>query len=324
MPMPAPVVRSTARDSSAIRRASIAECRESTAPARPAGVAIDPDQVQPFDVQRDALWPKSVVTWLILSAIFLLLSVQAVSPTRRWRLRRARGAPPPRPPNDAAGSAARRPIRRGRRRRIGSAAPVIPPDPRQHLAGPLDPSLDALRASLAPHRRRLWLRRIVRRAWIALAAVVIAEAVLWTLARFVPLEAAPVIGAAIPIIGVLALLVAVVRPDRPSARPRWPSTPKAGLGDRVSSALELAVGFPASATPLADEAALDVPADGPFDEAAETDRFVRRQRRDALAALRAAPSLFRPRFSRSPALDVARRGRRCSCRSSSCRTRRTR
>src|SRR5688572_33036761 len=90
-----------------------------------------------------------------------------------------------------------------------SSAAVIPPDPRQHLAGQLDPSIDALRASLAPHRRRLWLRRIVRRAWIALAGVVIAEAVLWTLARFVPLEAAPVVGAAIPIIGMLALLAAV-------------------------------------------------------------------------------------------------------------------
>ena len=49
---------------------------------------IDPAQVQPFDVQRDFLWPKTVATWLILSAIFLLLSVQAVSPTRRWHIRR--------------------------------------------------------------------------------------------------------------------------------------------------------------------------------------------------------------------------------------------
>ena len=47
-----------------------------------------PNQVQPFDVQRDALWPKSVLTWLILSIVFLFLSVQAVSPTRRWRIRR--------------------------------------------------------------------------------------------------------------------------------------------------------------------------------------------------------------------------------------------
>ncbi len=52
--------------------------------ARIAGI----DQVQPFGVARDALWPKSVATWLILSAIFLFLSVQFVSPTRRWRLHR--------------------------------------------------------------------------------------------------------------------------------------------------------------------------------------------------------------------------------------------
>ena len=53
----------------------------------PAGdVAVDPNQ--PFGVRRDSLWTRSVMTWLILSAIFILLSVQAVSPTRRWRLRR--------------------------------------------------------------------------------------------------------------------------------------------------------------------------------------------------------------------------------------------
>jgi ABC-2 type transport system permease protein len=47
---------------------------------------VGPQQV--FEAQRDALWPKSVATWLILSVIFLGLSVQFVSPTRRWRLRR--------------------------------------------------------------------------------------------------------------------------------------------------------------------------------------------------------------------------------------------
>ena len=52
---------------------------------------IAPDQ-QPFGVRRDTLWTKSVAVWLGLSFIFLLLSVQAVSPTRRWRLRR--GAAP--------------------------------------------------------------------------------------------------------------------------------------------------------------------------------------------------------------------------------------
>ncbi|MEX2184629.1 MAG: ABC transporter permease [Chloroflexota bacterium] len=51
---------------------------------------------EPFGVRRDAVWPKSIATWLVLSVIFLLLSVQAVSPTRRWRLRRG-----PRPSRSA-------------------------------------------------------------------------------------------------------------------------------------------------------------------------------------------------------------------------------
>ena len=53
------------------------------------------DQV-PFGIVRDAFWPKSVATWLILSVVFLLASVQFVSPTRRWHLRRGqrrRGGP---------------------------------------------------------------------------------------------------------------------------------------------------------------------------------------------------------------------------------------
>ncbi len=44
-------------------------------------------QPEPFGVQRDGLWTKSVASWLVLSLIFVFLSVQAVSPTRRWRLR---------------------------------------------------------------------------------------------------------------------------------------------------------------------------------------------------------------------------------------------
>jgi hypothetical protein len=55
---------------------------------------IAPDQ-QPFGFRRDTVWTKSVAVWLGLSLIFILLSVQAVSPTRRWRLRR--GAAPRRP-----------------------------------------------------------------------------------------------------------------------------------------------------------------------------------------------------------------------------------
>ncbi|MGZ9159598.1 MAG: ABC transporter permease [Candidatus Limnocylindrales bacterium] len=59
--------------------------RQGVAPGEPNG-GVDP--AQPFGFQRDSLWTKSVATWLVLSVVFLALSVQAVSPTRRWRLRR--------------------------------------------------------------------------------------------------------------------------------------------------------------------------------------------------------------------------------------------
>jgi ABC-type transport system involved in multi-copper enzyme maturation permease subunit len=49
--------------------------------------------VAPFGVVRDTVWPKSVVTWLILAVIFLFLSIQLVSPTRRWRPRLPRRTP---------------------------------------------------------------------------------------------------------------------------------------------------------------------------------------------------------------------------------------
>ena len=39
-----------------------------------------------FGVVRDTFWPRSVATWLVLSVVFLLVSIQFVSPTRRWRL----------------------------------------------------------------------------------------------------------------------------------------------------------------------------------------------------------------------------------------------
>ena len=151
---------------------------------------------------------------------------------------------------------------RRRAQRPGPEAAVIPPDPRRSLTGPLDPSLDALRATLTPHQRRLWLRRIVRRLWLATAAIAIGEAILWTIARFIPLEAAPLVAVAIPIVAVLILLVVVIR-----ARPSLGETALAvdvegGLGDRVSSAMELAVGFPASATPPAEDVDLDAPISG--------------------------------------------------------------
>jgi ABC-type transport system involved in multi-copper enzyme maturation permease subunit len=55
-------------------------------------VAIDPAIAAvgavPFEVVDAGIWQKSVVAWLLLSIAFLVLSVQFVSPTRRWRLRR--------------------------------------------------------------------------------------------------------------------------------------------------------------------------------------------------------------------------------------------
>ena len=48
------------------------------------GTAVVPQ----FQAPDTAIWPKTVIAWLILSAVFLVLSVQFVSPTRRWRLRR--------------------------------------------------------------------------------------------------------------------------------------------------------------------------------------------------------------------------------------------
>ncbi len=64
------------------------------------GVAVPTDQfgnpiqdVAPFGGVHDTVWPKSIATWLILSVIFLFLSVQLVSPTRRWRPRLRRREP---------------------------------------------------------------------------------------------------------------------------------------------------------------------------------------------------------------------------------------
>jgi ABC-type transport system involved in multi-copper enzyme maturation permease subunit len=50
----------------------------------------DVQQVDQFGVARDQLWPKSVITWLILSVVFIVLSIQFVTPTRRWHLPRRR------------------------------------------------------------------------------------------------------------------------------------------------------------------------------------------------------------------------------------------
>ena len=72
------------------------------APSVPApGIKVNPGvvdvapvvTVQPFGIKRDAFWPRSVAAWLVLSGILIVISVQLVSPTRRWlhwRVRRPR------------------------------------------------------------------------------------------------------------------------------------------------------------------------------------------------------------------------------------------
>jgi ABC-type transport system involved in multi-copper enzyme maturation permease subunit len=47
--------------------------------------ATDP---QPFGVRRDTFWPRSLVAWGVMSIIFIVVSIQLVSPTRRWRILR--------------------------------------------------------------------------------------------------------------------------------------------------------------------------------------------------------------------------------------------
>ena len=186
--------------------------------------------------------------------------------------------------------------RRGGPDRRHAWAPV---DPRTLLSGPIDPSLERLRSDLAPHRRRLWLRRIARRAWIALAAVAITELVLWTLARLFPIEVAPAVGAGLPVLMLVGLLGAAV-----AARPSVGETAlavdaEAGLGDRIASALALAAAVPSEAGPEATE---ERPDETVGEDVGELRRFVRRQRRDALTSLATVRAdLFRPRFSRGPA-----------------------
>jgi ABC-type transport system involved in multi-copper enzyme maturation permease subunit len=61
------------------------------------GFAIAADQVPADASTRDTFWPRMAAAWLLASIVLVLLSVQLVSPTRRWRLfrRRSRGEAAP-------------------------------------------------------------------------------------------------------------------------------------------------------------------------------------------------------------------------------------
>jgi len=51
---------------------------------RGAGVANDVPMAAVIDPFRDRFWPKTVISFLVLAAVMILLSVQYVTPTRRW------------------------------------------------------------------------------------------------------------------------------------------------------------------------------------------------------------------------------------------------
>jgi ABC-2 type transport system permease protein len=70
------------------------------------GSFVDANSGQ-FGIRRDTYWPRSLAAMGTLAIILILLSVQLVSPTRRWRLRRRRRPTPggvPLPPPAAEGS----------------------------------------------------------------------------------------------------------------------------------------------------------------------------------------------------------------------------
>ena len=138
---------------------------------------------------------------------------------------------------------------RRRRAPAGSAQSVIPIDPRLVLSGPLDPDLEEIRLALRPQRRRLWFRRIVRRTWLVLATVGAVEVALFAVARLVPLEILPSLAIALPLVG-LVVLAALAAHARPSVgETALALDAEAHLGDRVASALALAVAFPDAAGP---------------------------------------------------------------------------
>ena len=283
---------------------------------RPGGVGNGVEQLQVAQVTepwRDRFWPKSVLSFLVLAAVMTFGVRPVRHPNAPLASQPAGSRAPPHPKEEHLMARPRPASPRGRRRPAtvrgrASRWPVRPGRP-AHGAGhrPLDADLVAIRRLLAPHGRRLWFRRIVRRAWLVLAAAVVAELVLWTLARVVPLEIAPTIAAAIPVVAGLALLVLAVV-SRPSLGETAIAVDReGGLGDRAASALALAVAFPdtAGVQPVAEagEGAAAIEAgDVTFDPEEERREFVRRQRRDTVTALRTTPAnLFRPRFSRRPA-----------------------
>ena len=181
------------------------------------------------------------------------------------------------------------------RRRAPSAPPSFVPGDPAALGVPLDPALAEIRSGLASHRRRLWMRRAIRRAWYVAAVVAAAELGLAIAQRLFPLEGAPLVALAIPVAGLLVWLALVVR-----ARPTLGETALAvdaegGAGDAVASALAFAGAMPSTAGPAVGPDDETIAVDGSFDVLEAESRFVRRQRRDAVVRLGRSTSLFAAR-----------------------------
>jgi len=58
---------------------------DGTVIAKGGGIANDVAGAVVLDTTRDRFWPKTVASLLILAAVMTLLSVQFITPTRRWR-----------------------------------------------------------------------------------------------------------------------------------------------------------------------------------------------------------------------------------------------
>jgi hypothetical protein len=183
-------------------------------------------------------------------------------------------------------------------------AVVAPPDPRS-LGTPIDPLLESIRADLRPHLRRLWVRRIVRRAWLVAGAVLVAEVALFAIGRVVPIEILAALALAIPIAG-LVVLVGLAA----AARPRIGETAIAvdaegHLGDRIASSLALAATFPDYSGPRLDESPA-LSADDGADEKRKAETFVRRQRADAASSFESRPQPVPAALRRRPAAVLVR------------------
>ena len=182
---------------------------------------------------RDAVLAEDAcVAWLVLSVVFLaaLGPARVADPALATSRRGAVDAGPGADGRDARSASRSRGADRAGRpdRRVD---PVVPVDPRAGAStGPLDPALARAsgRVARAPHRAiGCWLPPH-RPAGLDRASPrsLVAELVLWTVARFVPLEWAAVVGVAIPVVGAARPArrrrprAAVARRDRPRRRRR--------------------------------------------------------------------------------------------------------